>query len=184
MTSLRMEKLRVIELDSLRPEIDLHLRSSFEMEPIEEEQLEQWEKKAADAGIAPEDFLVIKKGQCNCQGDGKSPDEDLVGLAQKMKEMNKSDGRQVERNGQIRRSFSSDGSAMPGSNGVDKVHLLAVEGRHQCHLDASVTHGIANSIRLFLPLNKINMEQSQLMAVRKIGRQKFAAQECRHNDCP
>ncbi len=159
-------KIEVIELDSLRPEIDLHLRSSFEMEPIEEEQLEQWEKKAADAGIAPEDFLVIKKGQCNCQGDGKSPDEDLVGLAQKMKEMKKAMAdklKEMAKSGALSQAMAARCQAAMGGQGAPSRGggpSPMSFGRERDPRDSKFDP-------IVLPLNKINMEQSQLMAVEK-----------------
>lgn len=159
-------KIEVAELDPLRPEIDLHLRSSFEMEAIEEEQLEQWEKKVTDAGIAPEDFLVIKKGQCNCQGGGEPSDEDLVGLAQKMKEMKKAMSdklKQMADSGALSKAMAArcqaamSGQGAPGRGGGPSPMAF---GRARDPKDSKFDP-------IVLPLNKINMEQSQLMAVQK-----------------
>lgn len=159
-------KIEVSELDPLRPEIDLHLRSSFEMEPIEEEQLEQWEKKATDAGIAPEDFLVIKKGQCNCEGGGKPSDKDLVGLAQKMKEMKKAMSeklKQMAESGALSKAMAArcqaamSGQGAAGRGGGPSPMAF---GRARDPKDSKFDP-------IVLPLNKINMEQSQLMAVQK-----------------
>lgn len=159
-------KIEVSELDPLRPEIDLHLHSSSEMEPIEEEQLEQWEKKATDAGIAPEDFLVIKKGQCNCQGGAKSSDEDLVGLAQKMKEMKKAMAdklKEMAKSGALSAAMAARcQAAMGGQNAPSRGGGPSPMsfGRARDPKDSKFDP-------IVLPLNKINMEQSQLMAVQK-----------------
>ena len=163
-------KIENQELDPLRPEIDDHLFSANEIPAVENQTLEQLRQKWEAAGIADEDYLILESSDCECQGSGGSPsDEDLIGLAKKAKALRAEMRKKLQK--------LQDSGALSEKLAKQALQALSSPG------GGSISRGRGDSPMTFredptnikdkkfkplmLPLNRINEEQSQLLAIQK-----------------
>lgn len=168
--------LRKSELDYLRPEIEKYLHDSG-LEPVENDILEKLRQGFSDAGIAEEDFLIILASECQCQGGGGgAPDEDLIRLAQKLKSIRGQLREKIKRlkeAGALSESLAKQCQSSLGGGGISRGGGATPMRFNEKGTDTSD----ARFKPLVLPLDRVNDEQSRLLAVKKGDASKLKAGE-------